>query len=1230
MMRQQNKNRFIRLSALLVLILVLSFTLMACAPETPDTGDGNTDPVTETVLPIKNGNFEYTTGTNYPKTPKNWTFSTGYTLDSDDDVHVYNGVIKVTDDAYTLYSDKYHTQANPGQNGTDGYVLMINNVNKYSAGYTSDTITFEKGKYYQVTVYVKTALDSENQSGAFITLENDSNSRTYASFEKVVASDWTSYSFWVEASKSASNTAKLSLANGDGGKTSDNLSKGAVFFDSVALTEKTEEEYNAAVKNSTTAKYTFALRNADFTETSSATVAEKPVTPYDWTSYVGRDDNGSSIAPTLGLTRGIIDVDTYTPSVGVLAEKEGDNFKYDITKPTNSEDNNVLMIYLSKPESPSAYSYYSNSITFEYDNFYKLSFSVRTVGIKDVDGKEFISDDPNNPVQKGVTVKLGEDNVLIENVNTKGEWKTYEVYVRGSETQSKNLSLYFWLGQGHANDKANFVSGAAFFDSVKLEKLANYSISDFESQVGTKVNLSSTNILTTSDFFTIGVDSKADAWTEKWADDHGDDTTRDGKIYSIDLNDYDFLAEAHSLTASNPGTATINRADKNKAILLQNKTENAFSALYNGSIVINKNISYRLSFWVKTDGIKKGSGANIALLDKNDEDSTLSTLSAINTQSFDEDGAVSGNEWKEVVFYIQGNQLENKNITLKLSLVSGNMYNPAYLSGSVFVSNFYLEKIAYKEYTASSSSSYTAKYSFRGTESVSVANGNFNNIDIDKSEISSIGELTKPGAVQNWTGSYTSADVDATNVNAGIVTKTLYDNLDASIKDLANPFEYSNTNPAPVYNGAPNVLMVYTNTSAYGFTSNSTSLTAKAYYKISVNVKTSGTNTAKVTLYNGDVVTHIELSKVTDNDGWTTATFFVKVGLNSSNMKLRLETVTDNASAVTYFDNAISETASADEFKDAVVSATTKKIDLNVESFANETTDYPATPSNYKGAVIGKAPSSDSDVASGVLSKDHMDLEIEESFGLTASDITTPNNSGSNVLVIYNKNDSAYKYTSNTYSFSADTYYKVTVWAKTKSLGEGDNAKITLTLSDTANAVFTLTDTEWKDYTFYVKMDESALSNVTIALSLGEYNLDNDKEVITADYAKGYAFFDDISIEDIDEATYTAGINGITDQTTNVKKIDVVAINIENEAEEEEEDPDGSLTGADGMGAVEIITIVSASLLSLALVAVLVVVFVKKIAPRMKEKKNKRYKKPSYDKRTSEVASKDKLDKFKD
>ncbi len=1248
MMRKQKKNSFFRITGILVLVLVLALSLIACAePEAPSPEDGDST-VTEVTLPVKNGNFEYVTGTSYPKTPKNWAFETGYTLSSSDSVHAYNGVIAVTDEAYALYADSYHLSANPGQKGTDNHVLMLNNVLSYSTSYRSETVSIAKGKYYELVVYAKTALASNETSGAYITLKSDAGTRTFSSFDKVQSNDWTAYSFWIEGSKSANMSVTLSLALGQGSdKLSADLAQGAAFFDSVTLTEKTKNDYDS-VNGATAKKYSFALRNADFTETSGTISATNTVvTPYDWTTYPGRDDNGSSIAPTNGLSKGVIDTSIYTPTTGILK----DDTSIGINTREGAPDNNVLMIYLSNADSPSAYSYYSNAITVEFDKIYKLSFWVRTAGLKD-NSKASV----DGATDKGVTVKLGDDITLFENVNTNKAWVQYTAYIKGSPTQSKNQSIYFWLGQGHSNDRDGFLSGAAFFDSITLEEITEDAYNGAtESATVSKYEPIVTNILSIN-AYEAGANGDPKYWTgitDGWAENHGDETTRTAILKAIDLNSYASEATTYGLTAANPDTAVKTRANYNSAVVLFNKTANAFSTTFTQELTIKSNLSYRLSFWVKTEGIKSGKGASFAILNAED-DTALSTLSAINTEKFDEDGAVTSNEWTEIVFMIQGNQLEDNKVKIKLSLGSGDMYNPDYLSGTVFMSNMFLESATYKEYSNASSSTYIAKHSFRTTSSTQITNGSFNNIDVDKSEIDDNGKLIdKPGAVLSWTSAFATdaASKESNKVISGIINKELYEShIQGNAPTVSSPF-FDESSDSSIYNGAPNLLMIQnTDATEYGYTSPSVSLTAYSYYKVTVNVKTSEMAEgygAKIIVTNDGKVTTFEninttsgckaCANCTDTDGstlctvseegWVTYTIYIKVGLNSSNLKLYLGLKTNGEGGIAFFDNATYTSVSKDDYKEATTNANTLKADLNFDSFT--TNSDSATPTNYTGAVVGSAPSiMDTDFASGVLSLDHFDLDTASNFDLEESDVAPYD--GGELLAIYNKKDTAYAYTSKSYTFNADTFYKISVMVKTKALAEGDKAKITLTLSQTETAVFYASDTEWKEYTFFVKMDDSALSGVTLALGLGEYNVDSNNNAITADYAKGYAFFDYVAIEEIDEASYNTGIAGITEATTDVKKIDVVAVNEDADNDTEEDAGDGSLTEGASLSAWEIIAIVSASLLSVALVAVLIVVYVKKLVPKMKEKKNKKYKKPVYDKRASKVATKDDLDKFKD
>lgn len=143
--------------------------------------------------------------------------------------------------------------------------------------------------------------------------------------------------------------------------------------------------------------------------------------------------------------------------------------------------------------------------------------------------------------------------------------------------------------------------------------------------------------------------------------------------------------------------------------------------------------------------------------------------------------------------------------------------------------------------------------------------------------------------------------------------------------------------------------------------------------------------------------------------------------------------------------------------------------------------------------------------------------------------------SGKRMLVINNTVDSAYIYTSSSNSFSENTYYKVSVWVRTYNVGgKGDDdtygANIELYLG-TANEtglpfIFKgIKDTEWTQYSFYVQVRDDSVSSVTVKLSLGKYStVEKDGESVTVGLTHGFAMFDDVTIEKVDEDVYSAAV----------------------------------------------------------------------------------------------------------
>lgn len=1255
-------KNLLRLIGSLILVVVLALTFVACNENPGDDGADGSE-VTEVITPVRNGEFIYFDDSAIPYTPSSWTLSSEYDVDEDDDsTYVISGVIDTTNEGFSKNKGSYGITVNPGKVGEDDNVLMINNIKPYSANYKSTAITLEAGKFYKLTLSVKTDLKTAENGGANVKITS-SGSREYLAFESIKGEGWTQYNFFLEAKKTEKTTVYVSLSLGEGDENDDaTLAKGVAFFDSVVLNAYTdsntltaEEQYdkdskastNADWNDATHATYDFSLPNAEFDNKNVVSSLTNTASPYDWSTKYATDENGDFKAPTTGLTRGVIDVTKYVPTKGFLSEKNDGDYIYEITAPTESKGNNVLMIYFTDKASPSAFAYTSSTnITFESEKTYKLSFWVRTLGILDKDQKTVA----DGGKQVGAAVKLG-DELLFEDINTNGEWVQYSVFVKGSTTQNVSRALQFWLGQGYKGNEDDFVSGAAFFDCISLVE-ADYPQTVADTEV--KLDFHSDNLIADNAFGTSSTDAsyvKAPSyWTGKYAENHGNPV--DGtKFGTIDLDSYSGNTE---ISATNPGKASDTRDGSNVALVIDNAKPAHYVVDYDGSFEVWANTAFRLSFWVKTEGIDLEKGLKVELINKGDlndeDDEVISSLTNINTEyeDDDEDTDTLLNEWVEVVFSVHGHQLDDSHIGIRLTLGSGDQYSPDYIKGTVFASNMYYEEITTTEYNSASSGETSATYTFRTESSATVKNGSFNYIDIDKTlKTDSLyeGKITySPAVPAYWTGKH--VDDLTGDVVSGITNATAYENLGQT------DFPYDGSlNAYSDYNGQPNLLMIWAkDATAYAYTSESHTLTASAFYKISVNVKTElNSGNAYVTLLSGTNKSFVSdainssVSGIATEDNWTTYEFYVKVGLDSATVKFALSLGLDGdnlAQGKVFFDNVYYSQITSDEYNDAVESISLKKLSLLTNSFETTAESFPANPSGFNGGAYSGAPSGTEYTIAGVVSKNHYDLdEMETEFTETITNYHkegkfTGANDTPEFLIIYNKKDTAYRYVSSTnYSFISGTYYKVSFYAKTLALNEGDYAYSTLTLSDTDSLTFKINATtavnkdanDWAKYTFYVKTADSDVTGVSITFGLGEYEKDDTGKVIENKYATGYAMFDEITIEDIEESVYESETESITNETKNAKMI-ALKSTTENETDDGEDDT----TETTPLSTWEIIGIVSGAMLSLALVAVLVVAFIKKLSPRIKAKKTKRFKKPTYDKRKSSVANRDKLNKYKD
>ncbi|MDE6211154.1 MAG: hypothetical protein K2G42_04205, partial [Clostridia bacterium] len=364
---------------------------------------------------------------------------------------------------------------------------------------------------------------------------------------------------------------------------------------------------------------------------------------------------------------------------------------------------------------------------------------------------------------------------------------------------------------------------------------------------------------------------------------------------------------------------------------------------------------------------------------------------------------------------------------------------------------------------------------------------------------------------------------------------------------------------------------------SYKYTSDSHTLDAKSYYKLSVDVKTilDADNTddlAGAYIYvNG--AAYAAWEAIDTHNEWKTYTAYIETSETTSGsitVVLSLGIGNGQTGHLTkgfaFFDNVVLEKVSEvdEDDKDAVeftkadydkitvtdeVAKYTMKVADSEFDYASSTTSTPYTPSKYS-QVAGfgsgdSASTSSSYVTKGIIDTARFSNEgvrsslknlsdVLEKSGQSLDGLKTPEQSvGSRMLYMQNKLATAFGYRADTeMNFDLNKFYKVSVYARTYL----EQGKAYIKLTDGTNTDsndFTIevdNNGQWQQYSFYVAANQFRSSTLKLELWLG-YGGSNDK----ATHAVGVALFDLTTIQEITKADY----DGATDSATN-KKIDLL------------------------------------------------------------------------------------------
>ncbi len=435
----------------------------------------------------------------------------------------------------------------------------------------------------------------------------------------------------------------------------------------------------------------------------------------------------------------------------------------------------ALMIYMPKADEstdsakygPTAYGYTSASFTIAAHAYYKLSVDVLTYDIA--------GDSSNSSNVPGARIYLSSDTYAVfDKIDTKGEWKTYELFIEGSASASSSLTLNLSLGNYSSTYRDGLTTGYAFFDNVVLEKLDNATAaSDYAAAVERELNDNTyvqTNTLKMPngrfDFGTTTLSSTSapSNWSavtgNKSEDDPAPtslgynaviDASKFSEKYNTYSSTYYLKADADSdATSYVPakelsaietliGTLPANSIGTN-VFMLSQQLMTASGIRSSKQITIERNKVYAISANVFTYGVH-GAGASLVLTGADGKDITIKGISAnvsdnalIGSTSISaDDGYVIDSNvpgastmgWKTYTFYVIGDDYKDYNYNVAIWLgTDGTSKNTA---------------VSYKSYSSGSGSSNSTTYTANGT----FANGW---VFVDSVSLAEIAESDIPAA----------------------------------------------------------------------------------------------------------------------------------------------------------------------------------------------------------------------------------------------------------------------------------------------------------------------------------------------------------------------------------------------------------------------------------------------------------------------------------------------------
>lgn len=1078
-----NKLNLKKLLTLLVcLTLIVSVVLLAACNKKPDDNNKTTDN-TSASPSFTNGNFRsYTTSDKgYPYAPSSFTSSPtsdteGSTLPKLETVK--RGVINLADyqnlGAWCTFS-KFDAKRLTGEEDAKNYnkddnVLMINNTEARYYMYRSSEFSAAANTKYLLQVDVRTAnLNGGEKKGATIKIAKSYSSGSsipategYASFDAVTVGEWTTYSFIIDGKYNGSTSLELQLMLGNNNLRDEYKTSGYAFFDNIRLTTVKDD---TVLPTENVKTITLSVPNGSFDYKTTSDY------PYLYNRVTTTDTNSN-----YGLVN---EVDAKDGKITLVNE-------YAVDAAAVKDHGSVFAIYNVADARMGFYT--TNPLYFKRGGYYKVTVSLNTKYVEN--GKAYLALGKSKDLSDNTVIEIGQKD------SENNGWNEYTFYVYANENTADELYFHFGLGK----DSDNKAKGYILIDDLKIEE------TDDTTQTGDYV---------TDNRFK-STDNKL---TKAFAQ------TSDDNINGVRVN---VTVKEFEESDKKPYDSTEFSTNNNWKF----EAKKATLAKFQTTATLEKDTYYRFSVWVRTVDVPSTSGVVLTVYDgdknTNSAVKAIATFAAVTTDKDLADSSSSLNGYRELVCYFHTASLQKQAVTFEISLGSGGAFTSSTLfSGTAYIANASLVETDYTKYNgASASGTYEKKYDWYETlSSETFTNGQFQKYNYSDTKFFKKGGVNEKGEFQStsfgvpsgWTlkGEKDKAVAGIVDVNREDLLNNLATKLGVSVDTLKTaPFKCKEEDVETfgIYAGGDSYLLINSaNVEGLakeyvrvGYVSNSFTLNANSYYKISVMVKVMGDSKASVYLMTDNNISetnvdskfeNIEASTGVMTGGWKRYTFYVKTGFSSISATLGLYLGGEDKDIALTKDNMteLKNDLSGKYVKEVAEDGTEKFVVYNKNTHKDYKDTYNYSGSPAKGGTVLfdyviKEDISESvyntKTASATASAANEYEEIKpvemnlDSFGLaTTPDENKPTSpkgwtktsltkdtdteqlqsgviystedkykahSGESCLIIpYLNTAGASYYASDAKTLTKDGFYKISVWAK---LSEGHTGKAYITL----------------------------------------------------------------------------------------------------------------------------------------------------------------------------------------